>query len=105
MHVTDPLSLECIRLLTDITEKWEYSSVLTAGAAQSVQWLGYQKHILFFSLWHADQLSGELSPISNTYLQQLSPGGKAVSVKFTTHLHLVPKQKIRGVTTPFPTYL
>jgi hypothetical protein len=29
--------------------------------------------------------------------------GKSVGVEFTIHLHLVPKQKIRGVAPPFPT--
>ena len=37
MHVTGPLSLDYIKLITDITEKWEYSSVLTAELAQSEQ--------------------------------------------------------------------
>jgi len=45
------------------------------------------------------------SRVNRAWYQQILarafPWGKAVSVKFTTHLHLVPKQKICAVTSPF----
>ena len=48
---------------------------------------------------------GRTEPHIQQTLARAVPWGKAVGVKFTTHLHLMPKQKIRRVTPPFPTYL
>jgi len=63
-----------------------------------------EAHTLLFVVARRPAL-GRTEPDIQHILARAFPWGKAVDDKFTTHLHLVPKQKFRGVTPPFPTYL
>ena len=63
-----------------------------------------EAHNLLFVVVRRPAL-GRTEPDIQQILARAFPWGKAVGVKFTTNLHLLPKQKIRGVTPPFPIYL
>jgi len=80
--------------------KCSYSEV---GSVSTVTRLP-EAHVLLF-LVACRPAVGRTEPDIQQILARAFPWGKAVGVKFTPHIHLVPKQNIRGVTPPFPTYL
>jgi hypothetical protein len=56
-----------------------------------------------FSLHHRVQNGSRTHPASHPMGARDSfPGGKAAEMKLTTHLHLVPRSRMRGAIPPLP---
>jgi hypothetical protein len=56
----------------------------------------------FSSALHPDRLWGPLSLLSNGFQGPFPWGQSGWGVKLTTHLHLVPRSRIRGAIPPLP---
>jgi hypothetical protein len=55
-----------------------------------------------FSLRHIVQISSEPCHLSNRHWVLFPQGQNGWSMKVTTHLHIVPRLKIRGALSTFP---
>jgi hypothetical protein len=58
-----------------------------------------------FTLHHRFQTGSGAHPASySVSIRDSLPGSKAMGVKLTTHLHLVPRSRMHGNILPFPQY-
>jgi hypothetical protein len=105
-----PSSFDSMNLCTVI---WHYVISFEVGRDSSVSivtrlWTrrgGVDDVIFFYSLPRSDRFWESPKPLYSGYRGALAPGSSGRGVKLTTHLHLIPRLRIRGDITPLPRYV